>query len=114
MIRAVDLHDQPRLETGEIGDEGANRHLAPELSTVETLGAKLAPDQSFDGRLFSPLRLGGGPLPAAHLETNHLFPFRPSSDLAPLTRPTSPASREVKRRRPNLGRESLLRRTPLA
>ncbi len=77
MIRAIDLDDQPRFETCKIGDEGADRHLPLEFEAVEPFGAKLAPDQSFNRGLSSPLSFGGGTLAYAYFETCHLCPSAP-------------------------------------
>ena len=45
MLSAVDLDDQPRLETDEIEIVAAERHLALELETVELLSAQRLPEQ---------------------------------------------------------------------
>jgi hypothetical protein len=43
MLAPVDLDNQPRLQTNEIGDVAPERHLTPERCTVESMGSQPIP-----------------------------------------------------------------------
>ena len=56
----VQLDDQPRGGTEEIGDVRRDRHLPPELEPVKASSAHLLPEDILGPRVGSPLLLGEG------------------------------------------------------
>jgi hypothetical protein len=47
MLPAVQFYNQPALQTDEVHDEGADRHLSAELVSPELAIAQFLPDETF-------------------------------------------------------------------